>query len=117
MIYKHKQLSTKLVGADFSAPRASFPACTEPLPELVEGRSKLACAELACAEPVEASKHRSFQSCRSVIVSSYQIFKPPQTISNNIIMSKCHCIIMSNLQIIKSSKCQNVKSSNFQIFK
>ena len=69
MIYKHKQLSTKLVGADFSAPRASFPACTEPLPELVEGRSKLACAEPACAEPVEASKHRS------VIVSSCQIFK------------------------------------------
>ena len=86
-----KQLSTKLVGADFSAPRASFPACTEPLPELVEGRSKLACAELACAEPVEASKHP--------------------------ILSKCHCIIMSNLQILKSSKCQNVKMSNHQIFK
>ena len=91
MIYKHKQLSTKLAGADFSAPRASFPACTEPLPELVEGRSKLACAELACAEPVEASKHRSFQSCRSVIVSSCQIFK--------------------------SSNHQNVKMSNRQIFK
>ena len=62
MTYKHKQLSTKLVGADFSAPRASFlsllPACAE-----------LACAEPACAEPVEASKHRS------VIVSSCQIFK------------------------------------------
>ena len=85
MTYKHKQLSTKLVGADFSAPRASFPACTEPLPELVEGRSKPACAELACAEPVEASK--------------------------------CHCIIMSNLQIIKMSPYQNVKSSNFQILK
>ena len=75
MIYKHKQLSTKLVGADFSAPRASFPACTEPHPELVEGRSKP-----ACAEPVEASK--------------------------------CHCIIMSNLQIIKSSNHQIFKSSN-----
>ena len=75
-----KQLSTKLVGADFSAPRASFPACTEPHLELVEGRSKLACAEPACAESacaelVEASKHRSIQSCRSVIVSSCQIFK------------------------------------------
>ena len=84
MIYKHKQLSTKLVGADFSAPRASFlsllPACAErsrsktacaetACAELVEGRSKLACAEPACAEPVEASKHRS------VIVSSCQIFK------------------------------------------
>ena len=77
MIYKHKQLSTKLVGADFSALRASFPACTEPHPELVEGRSKPACAEPACAEPVEASKHL------------------------NIIMSKCHCVKSSNLQIFK----------------
>ncbi len=76
MIYKHKQLSTKLVGADFSAPRASFPACTEPHPELVEGRSKLACAEL-------------------VEVSLY------------------HHVKSSNPQIIKMSKCQNVKSSNF----
>ena len=96
MTYKHKQLSTKLVGADFSAPRASFPACVELLPELVEGRSKLACAEPACAELVEASKHR--------------MSKLP-------ILSKCHCIIMSNHQIIKMSPCQNVKSSNFQIFK
>ena len=87
MTYKHKQLSTKLVGADFSAPRASFPACTEPLPELVEGRSKLACAEPACAEPVEASKHRS------VIVSSCQIFKS----SNHRIFK------FSNFRIFKSS--------------
>ena len=96
MIYKHKQLSTKLVGADFSAPRASFPACTEPHPELVEGRSKPAYAETACAEPVEASKHR--------------MSKHPS-------LSKCHCIKMSNLQIIKMSPCQNVKFSNRQIFK
>ena len=75
MTYKHKQLSTKLVGADFSAPRASFPACTEPHLELVEGRSKPACAEPACAELVEASKHPIIQSCRSVIVSKCQIFK------------------------------------------
>ena len=68
MIYKHKQLSTKLVGADFSAPRASFLSL---LP--------------ACAELVEASK--------------------------------CHCIIMSNLQILKSSNLQIFKFSNFQIFK
>ena len=65
MTYKHKQLSTKLVGADFSAPRASFPACTEPHPELVEGRSKPACAELACAEPVsnlQILKSSNFQT-------------------------------------------------------
>ena len=99
MIYKHKQLSTKLAGADFSAPRASFPACTEPLPELVEGRSKLACAEPACAEPVEASKHRSIEASNPVEVSLY------------------HHVKSSNLQIIKSSKCQNVKMSNHQIFK
>ena len=82
MIYKHKQLSTKLVGADFSAPRASFLSL---LP--------------ACAELVEASK------CHCIIMSNLQ------TTSNNIIMSKCHCIIMSNFQIFKFSNLRIFKSS------
>lgn len=99
MIYKHKQLSTKLVGADFSAPRASFPACTEPHPELVEGRSKLARAETACAEPVEASKHPSVEASNPVEVSLY------------------HHVKSSNPQIIKMSNRQIVKFSNLQIFK
>lgn len=94
MTYKHKQLSTKLVGADFPAPRASFPACTEPHPELVEGRSKLACAETACAEPVEASKHPSVEASKPVEVSLY------------------HHVKSSNPQIIKMSKCQIIKFLN-----
>lgn len=83
MTYKHKQLSTKLVGADFSALRASFPACTEPHPELVEGRSKPACAELVEASKHRMSKHPSLSKCHCIKMSNPQIFKQFQTISNN----------------------------------
>lgn len=81
MTYKHKQLSTKLVGADFSTPRASFlsllPACAE------RSRSKPACAELVEASNVEASK--------PVEVSLYQNVKSsnPQNVKS------------SNFQILK----------------
>ena len=112
MIYKHKQLSTKLAGADFSAPRASFPACTEPLPELVEGRSKL-----ACAEPVEASKHPSVEASNPVEVSLYHHIKFSNHLKPSQTTSLCRSVIVSSCQIFKSSNHQNVKMSNRQIFK
>ena len=68
MTYKHKQLSTKLVGADFSAPRASFlsllPACAE----LVEA-SKCHCIKMSNLQIIKMSP------CQNVKSSNFQIFK------------------------------------------
>ena len=79
MTYKHKQLSTKLVGASFLS---LLPACAE------RSRSKP-----ACAEPVEASKHPSVEVSlyHHVKSSNHQIIK----------MSPCQNVKFSNLQILK----------------
>ena len=59
MTYKHKQLSTKLVGADFSVPRVSFSTCVE--------------TPLRCAEIVEVSVSRMVSQI--IKFSNHQIFK------------------------------------------
>lgn len=75
MIYKHKQLSTKLVGADFSAPRASFlsllPACAELVEAslLVLSLSKHRSIEVSLYHHVKSSNHQN------VTMSNFQIFK------------------------------------------
>ena len=93
MTYKHKQLSTKLVGADFSAPRASFLSL---LP---------ACAERSRSIEVSLYHHVKSSKCHHVKMSNRQIvkFSNPQIINR---MKKIFLSLILAISFIPFSSAQ-----------